>query len=239
MYVYPDDGEYVISVHVSDGNGGRAEETFTILVINVDPTLQISYDDFGQEGQTLSFNTQASDVPEDTVTVTWSFPDGTQVEGNFAQYLFVDDGEFLIRVTAEDEDGGLTSESLKVTIENVAPTFTEFIIPSQAQEGEELEFTFDATDPGDDTIVFNINFGDGTAPMITQDGNVSHKFAEGDTFTLVICAKDEDGGENCREQVFPVSVLEQLEEDGALPGFNLLLALSVLGVVGMLRRRTH
>ena len=75
--------------------------------------------------------------------------------------------------------------------------------------------------------------------MITQDGNVSHRFAEGDSFTLVICAKDEDGGETCRQQILPVSILEQLEEEGLLPGFNLLLAISALGVVGMLRRRTH
>ena len=239
MYVYPDDGEYIITVKVSDGNGGRAEENFTIWVMNTDPILQLSYDDFGQEGQTLSFTAQTTDVPDDDVLVTWTFPDGTQVEGNFAQYRFADDGEFMIGVTAEDEDGGRTSESLVVNIENVAPIFTEFQIPSTAQEGETLDFTFDATDPGDDTIVFNIDFGDGTAPTITQDGNVSHRFAEGDSFTLVICAKDEDGGETCRQQILPVSVLEQLEEEGLLPGFNLLLAISALGIVGMLRRRTH
>ncbi len=94
------------------------------------------------------FNSQASDVSEDTVAVTWSFPDGTQIEGNFGQYQFTDDGEFLIGVTAEDEDGGRTSESLLINIENVAPTFTEFKIPSEAQEGEALDFTFEATDPG-------------------------------------------------------------------------------------------
>ena len=237
-YGYPDDGIYTIIVSVSDGMTTTTKE-FELVVENVAPTLQVSYDDFGQEGQTLSFNSQASDVSEDTVTVTWSFPDGTQIEGNFGQYQFTDDGEFLIGVTAEDEDGGRTSESLLINIENVAPTFTEFKIPSEAQEGEALDFTFEATDPGDDTIVFTIDFGDGTAPMITQDGNVSHKFAEGDTFTLVVCAKDEDGGENCKEQIFPVSMLEQLEEEGLLPGFNLLLAISALGVVGMLRRRTH
>ena len=237
-YGYPDDGIYTIIVSVSDGMTTTTKE-FELIVDNVAPTLQVSYDDFGQEGQTLSFNSQASDVSEDTVTVTWSFPDGTQVEGNFGQYQFTDDGEFLIGVTAEDEDGGRTSESLLINIENVAPTFTEFRIPSQAQEGENLDFTFEATDPGDDTIVFSIDFGDGTAPMITQDGNVSHKFAEGDTFTLVVCAKDEDGGENCREQILPVSILEQLEDEGLLPGFNLLLAISALGVVGILRRRTH
>ena len=240
VYVYPDNGEYVITVKVSDGNGNLVEQNFTIVVFNEDPILDLSYDNFGQEGQTISFASQTSDVPADTVKVTWTFPDGTQMEGNFAQYQFVDDGDFIIGVTAEDEDGGKTSGNVIVTIENVAPTFTEFQMPSGGQEGEKLDFKFDAVDPGQDTIVFNIDFGDGTLPMITQDGgNVSHRFADGDSFTITVCAKDEDGGESCRQQVLPISILEELQDEGVLPGFNLLVAISVLGIVGIIRRRTH
>ena len=75
--------------------------------------------------------------------------------------------------------------------------------------------------------------------MMSPDGDISHKFAEGDTFDVIICAKDEDGGETCRTETIPVSVLEQLEEEGLLPGFGVIGALSALGVIGMLRRRTH
>ena len=76
--------------------------------------------------------------------------------------------------------------------------------------------------------------------MITQDGgNISHRFADGDTFTVVICAQDEDGGEYCETLTLPVSILEQLEDEGLLPGFNLLAAISALGIIGILRRRTH
>ena len=160
--------------------------------------------------------------------------------GNFVQYTFIDDGDFSIRVSAADEDGGEVTQDIVVTIENVAPTFTEFLMPSSAQEGETLEFSIDAMDPGDDVIIFHIDFGDGTSPLITQDGgNITHRFAEGDTFTLIICAKDEDGGENCRQEILPVSLLQQLEDEGLLPGFNLLAAISALGIIGILRRRTH
>ena len=74
---------------------------------------------------------------------------------------------------------------------------------------------------------------------MSPDGNMSHKFAEGDTFTVIICAQDEDGGETCRTEVIPVSVLEQMEDEVLLPGFGLIGAISALGVIGMLRRRTH
>ena len=52
-------------------------------------------------------------------------------------------------------------------------------------------------------------------------------------------AKDEDGGESCRQQVLPISILEELQDEGLLPGFNILVAISALGIVGILRRRAH
>ena len=74
---------------------------------------------------------------------------------------------------------------------------------------------------------------------MSPDGNMSHKFAEGDTFTVIICAQDEDGGETCLTEEIPVSLLQQAEEEGLLPGFSLIGVLSALGVIGILRRRTH
>ena len=110
-------------------------------------------------------------------------------------------------------------------------------MPSGGQEGEKLDFKFDAVDPGQDTIVFNIDFGDGTLPMITQDGgNVSHRFADGDSFTITVCAKDEDGGESCRQQVLPISILEELQDEGVLPGFGFIAVLVSLLVISRIKR---
>ena len=237
-YGYEDDGVYTIEVSVSDGEFTTVKE-FEMIVENMAPALEVSFDNEADEGSELSFAAQVNDVASDDVTVTWTFADGSRVEGTFAQYTFRDNGEYLVVVVAEDEDGGTTMEQLLVIINNVAPSFTQFVMPSGAEEGEALDFMVSATDPGDDTITYTFNFGDGTAIMMTPDGNISHKFADGDTFTIVICAQDEDGGENCRTETLPVSILEQMEEEGLLPGFGVLGALSALGVIGILRRRTH
>jgi hypothetical protein len=238
---YPDDGVYTIEVSVSDGEATTVKK-FEVEVENMDPDLTVSFEDEADEGSELSFAAQVYDVPMDDVTVTWTFADGSKLDGLFVQYDFNDDGDYLITVVAEDEDGGRTEQQILVTIKNVAPVFTEFVMPSGAEEGEALNFMVTATDPGDDTVTYTFNFGDGTAVMMSQDGNISHKFAEGDTFDVIICAKDEDGGETCRTEKIPVSVLEQLEDEGileGLPGFGLLGALSALAVIGILRRRTH
>ena len=239
LHMYMDNGWYEITIIVDDGDTITIE-TFDVEVFNVAPTIDdVMFDKLGNEGDTVSFNAIVSDVGNlDNVVVTWTFPDGSIVDLSFAQYTFTDDGEFVVVVTASDGDDS-TTEQIMVTIANVAPIITEWVMPSSGQEGEALDFSVGASDPGDDTIVYNVDFGDGTSPLTTQDGsNITHKFAEGDTFTIKICATDEDGGETCREQVLPVSILEQLEDSG-LPGFNLLAVISALGIISILRRRTH
>ena len=182
---------------------------FSIIYIkNIPPTiLNLMFDEIINEGDISSFNIQYDDA-SDEVKVTWTFPDEI-VEGDFVQYKFTDDGEFIVLITVSDEDGGESSEQIMVTVENVAPIFTEFVMPSTALKGEALDFYVSASDPGDDTITYSFDFGDGTSSLITLDGgNVTHKFANGGSYTIVICAKDEDGGETCREQILPVISVE-------------------------------
>ena len=239
FHTYQDSGTYEIAIFVFDENN-YAEEYFPIYVRNMNPTiLNIMMDDIVNEGDEVSFNVQYEDVPLDMadISVRWIFPDGV-FEDNFVQYTFADDGEFLISVEIKDDDGGTTVEQRMVTVQNVAPIFTEFALPSQGEQGVAMDFRISATDPGDDTITYTFDFGDGTAKLITQDGNVSHKYASGDTFEIIICAIDEDGGETCRTEVIPVALLEQIEDSG-LPGFGFLGVISALGAITLLRRRTH
>ena len=239
FHTYQDSGNYEILIHAHDGSS-FVETYFQINVRNMNPTiLNIMMDETVNEGDELSFNVQYQDVPldMDDISVRWIFPDGI-LEGNFVQYTFEDDGEFLISVEVKDDDGGSTMEQRMVTVQNVAPIFTEFALPSQGEQGVAMDFRVSATDPGDDTITYTFDFGDGTALLITQNGNASHKFASGDTFEIVICAIDEDGGETCRTEVIPVALLEEIEESG-LPGFGFLGVISALGAITLLRRRTH
>ena len=236
-HTYEQSGNYEIMVYVYDDNN-FAEEYFEINVRNIAPTiLNIMMDDVVNEGDEVSFNVQYQDVPMDNISVIWVFPDGVLL-GSFVQYTFADDGEFLVSVEVKDDDGGSSIEQRMITVQNVAPTFTEFILPSQGEQGVAMDFRVSATDPGDDTITYTFDFGDGTAQLITQSGNASHKFASGDTFEIIICAIDEDGGETCRTEVIPVALLEQIEDSG-LPGFGFLGVISALGAITLLRRRTH
>jgi hypothetical protein len=251
---YQDNGFYTIKVSVFDGEFTTTKE-FEIEVQNLAPILEVSFDNEANEGDEVGFAVQVDDVSSDEVTVTWAFADGSSLTGTFVEYLFSEDGEYLIVVVAEDEDGGRTEKQILMTINNVAPIIVECTVGDgtneiscddlltgqgtlDIQEETAVDFKLSATDPGDDTITYTFSFGDGTAIMMSPDGEMSHKFAEGNVFTIVVCAQDDDDDESCKTFTLPISLLEQLEESG-LPGFGLLGALSALGVIGMLRRRTH
>tara|TARA_B100001094_G_scaffold300_1_gene299 strand:- start:6210 stop:10898 length:4689 start_codon:yes stop_codon:yes gene_type:complete len=239
VHTYADSGDYDITIETHSGNYSTYD-IFEIKVKNMAPRiLNIMMDEIVNEGDEVSFNVQYEDVSGDmdNISVSWIFP-SAQLNGNFAQYTFADDGEFLILVEIRDDNGGVTTEQRMVTVQNVAPIFTEFILPSQGEEGISMDFSVKATDPGDDTITYTFDFGDGTAQLLTQTGNASHKFASGDSFEIIICAKDEDGGETCRTEVIPVALLEEIEDSG-LPGFGFLGVISALGAITLLRRRTH
>ena len=237
VHTYADNGIYEIVVDAYDSDSS-SYAVFEIEVRNRAPTiLNVMYDEVVNEGDEVSFNIQYEDVSMDDISVQWVFPDAV-LEGSFVKYTFADDGEFLVSVEVKDKDGGSTTEQRMVTVQNVAPVFTEFVLPSQGEQGVSMVFSVAATDPGDDTITYTFDFGDGTAQLITQTGNATHKFASGDTFEVIICAIDEDGGETCRTEVIPVDVLEQLEDSG-LPGFGFLGVISALGAITLLRRRTH
>jgi PKD repeat protein len=236
---YEDNGLYQVAIHAYNDDTS-VNASFEIYVKNIPPKiLTVMFDEVINEGTISSFNIQYDDVPTDNVTVTWSFPDEI-LEGDFVQYKFANDGEFVITVTVEDEDGGATTEQKMIKVQNVAPEFTEFDVPTEGGDpGVALEFVVFATDPGEnDVITYTFDFGDGTAKLLSQTGNTTHKFKDGDSFDVVICAIDEDGGETCRTIPIPIALLEQLEDSG-LPGFGFLGVISALGAVTLLRRRTH
>jgi PKD repeat protein len=235
-YAWTDDGTYTVTVTASDEDGGETTETFNISISNRAPTLQVSASaTSGDEGDSFAFSAVTSDVTDDTVSVTWDFGDGGSATGLAVTHTFTDDGTFVVEVIASDEDGGVTSEKLFITIANVAPTLTNLQLPSSVKQGEPVTVSIEATDPGDDEVTITWNWGDGTTD---EGGTVTHTYDKVGTYTVTVCATDDDGGEDCQQATIPIELLEQLEEEGGLlPGFSLLSAMAMLGLLAVFRRR--
>jgi hypothetical protein len=122
----PDDnGTYVVTLNVTDKDGGTGMASATIDVTNVAPTAAISGPSNGVRGQTRTFTLAASDVsPVDqaagfSFSVDWGDGHTETVSGPSGltlDHVYADAGAYTIQLTATDKDGGSGTAQMTITI---------------------------------------------------------------------------------------------------------------------------
>lgn len=202
-HIYPDDSkgfDHIIIAKAYDEDGSYNSNQIKVLVNNVAPTLTLSGAATVDEGSTYTLNLSESDPGADTITKwTINWGDTTEVIfGNPASvtHTYADgDASYAITATATDEDGThATSNSVPVTVNNVAPTLT-ITGASDVSEGSSYTLNLSSSDPGADTIAkWTINWGDTTEVITGNPASVTHTYADGDaSYTISATATDEDG----------------------------------------------
>ena len=200
---YDDNGIFSVSVNIDDGNGGIGNDTVTVTVNNVAPTIAVSGNASVDEGSTYTVNLgTVTDPGDDTVTsyiVNWG--DGssdTYSSAGDKTHTYADgDTTPTISVDLVDEDGTHPAAgTLGITVNNVAPTIA---VSGNASVDEGSTYTVNlgtVTDPGDDTVTsYIVDWGDGsTAEAFGSAGDKTHIYDDGPlTPTISVDLVDEDG----------------------------------------------
>lgn len=194
---FEDAGVFTVSLTVRDGDGGQVSDALTVTIVNGAPVIT-SFQDVveGDEGASLSFSATAVDPGEDVLTYTWDFGDGSQPRSGLnldtLNHIFTDEGAYEVTLTVSD---GLAeiSQSLTAEIANVAPTLQNVSAPEQGEEGQRLSFSATAVDPGQDTLTFSWDFGDGGS---AQGTSVQHTYADDGLYDVTVTVSDGDGGQS-------------------------------------------
>ena len=176
-HIYADNGIYTVTVRVSDTDsfGETGEDTFSVTVGNIAPSLTVAENQMVDEGTLLdiTFTDPGFDNPHNTggelsesffFSVDWG--DGTgpnfgvptidtpgrddvPTAGSFG-HIYADNGLYTVTVTVLDDDGGMAVDTLTVTVDNVAPSLNVADDPEPIYEGDPLDIVRTFTDPGFD-----------------------------------------------------------------------------------------
>jgi PKD repeat protein len=127
---YTNPGTYSAKVTVSDGRGGSADPTLTVVVTqaNRNPSVTASRTPAGPvvSGTPIEFTATGSDPDGDPLTYSWDFGDSGVFTAQNPTHTYSAAGESTARVTVSDGRGGTgtTTVSVTVTGANQNPTVT-------------------------------------------------------------------------------------------------------------------
>ncbi|MCK5548201.1 MAG: PKD domain-containing protein [Thermoplasmata archaeon] len=199
--IYGDNGAFTVTLTVEDDDDGVSSVSTTLTVNNLAPQVDSMPDITINEGETVTFDAHATDVGSDDLTFEWTWeyrgscdkattylndpsnPDSypspelnpRDVEDS-ASCTYGDNGVYTVTLTVTDDDGGSTSVTTTLTVNNIAPTAELSVEPhwetscSYPDEpvffmNEPIHFEDFATDPGSDDLTFTWDFGDATLPV--------------------------------------------------------------------------
>ncbi|WP_227498670.1 PKD domain-containing protein [Synechococcus sp. PCC 7336] len=193
-HIYRNAGTYTVTLSVTDDDGGTGQTSFEVTVNRVAPTVEeFAGDTFGLEGGSFSFSGRATDAKPDSITYFLDFGDGTEpVANNAVEHIFKDDGTYTVTLTATNDAGLSTAQTLEIVVENVSPTITSFEAVDNGDNTATATFSAAAIDPGDDTLTYTWDFGDGTAAV--EGIAASHTYTEPGSYEVTLTVTDEDGG---------------------------------------------
>jgi PKD repeat protein len=239
QFNFGDNGVYMVTLTVTDDDGSTDTISYDITIDNVAPTVNALPSITINEGDSVTFNGHATDPGSDDLTFEWyweyrsSYDKTTTYHNNppnpdpypspqvnprnvtdSASCQYGDNGVFMVTLTVTDDDGGSTTVTTNITVNNVAPTVDA--LPSiTIDEGETASFTGHATDSGSDDLTFEwiweyTSWGDKTT-MYYNDGmgpdpypspsinprNITEtatcQYGDNGIFTVTLTVTDDDG----------------------------------------------
>ena len=201
---YGDNGQYNATITVTDKNSTSGSAAFSVTVANAAPTASLH--NGGPVGEAQAVGIWFQDINDPSAADqaagfkysydfdndgVWDIVDSNQ---SFASTVYTEHRIQTVTAQIKDKDGGTTSLSTQVVINNVPPALT-ISGPSLTYVNNVYTLDLSAVDPGDDTILsWNINWGDDTLSTISPAAPHAYRiYSVPGTYFISASATDDDG----------------------------------------------
>jgi hypothetical protein len=231
-----DVGSYWLIVKVIDGDGGIAENAFTLRVYNINDAPEITTVDVttATEDETFSVDYDAEDIDPTGDELTWSL-------STDAEFLSInpstgvlsgtpdneDVGSFSVIVTVSDGNGGLTNTIFTLMVENVndRPTISGTNIVTAVEDSEYyVDYDADDIDPTGDLLIWILNSNAGWLILDPVTGELRGIPNNDDVGSYWVNVSVSDGMGGLTSTIFTLTV-ENVNDRPTISGIDLITAL--------------
>jgi PKD repeat protein len=196
-HAYSEDGEYPVTLTVTDDNGATDIASANKTVLNQEPVAS-----FTESAETvfidevISFNASGSYDPDGSIkSYYWDFGDGNTGTGVMIEHSYSQEGTNTVTLTVTDDDGAKDTADATKTVLTQPPINQEPVASfTESAEtvftGEAIQFNAsDSYDPDATIASYSWNFGDGS----TESGvTVSHSYLDDGTYTVTLTVTDNE-----------------------------------------------
>ena len=219
-HCYQDNERYKINAAFRYKDLGLVTGSLEVSVENVAPALTgegLKDEITTSEGALLTIAGSIADPGQDSWTVTGDYgspsgPTAGEVKEDktfiFKETFYDQKPLYDLVVKVLDDDGGAWSKSIKIKVENVAPSIK---VGEKALAQRGIAFTRAGvfTDPGQDNWQATVDYGDGSSQQpLSLRGDKSfdldHVYLKAGSFIVTVRVEDQDGGVGSAS--FPVKV---------------------------------
>jgi len=131
-HTYTDNGIYTITVTITDDDNGVSTDTLTITVNNIAPVVEAGANQNANKDVVITINPTFTDAGADTHNATINWGDGSSVNTispatspMTVTHNYTNNEVYTIIVSVTDDDNGIGTDTLAVTVKNLVLTFED------------------------------------------------------------------------------------------------------------------
>jgi len=201
-HTYENDGQYNVTLTVTDNDGAADTVTKEITVSNIPPMADFVYAPQNPtDVDIIEFNaSQSYDTDGNIMNWTWSFGDGSTGYGLDVFHRYYHDGNYTVRLTVRDDDYSYGFTEVNLSVKNCPPA-ADFLYTVN-------DFTVYFTDMSNDADGFITNytwdFGDGN---ISYEKNAMHVYGHEGAYNVSHTVMDNDNDSSAVYRIVPVGII--------------------------------